>query len=94
MPFRYDIFIGSDNSSRRMNRSYLNKLKELLNDCFPDGYTLLNCRGYYNGTEEESVIVTVVCEKTIDFEKVYRLKKHLKQEAILVTIYRVDSVFV
>ncbi len=93
MPYRYDIFIGSDNHSKRISKKYLDELSNLASELFPDGYTLLKCSGYYNGSKEDSVIISVVCDE-IDIQKLYHLKSKLKQTSILVVRSLIDADFI
>jgi len=43
--YRVDIFIGSDNDSREIHDSYLDKIEKWANATFPDGYTLFRGEG-------------------------------------------------
>ena len=44
--YKLDLYIGSDNSSRRICGEYLDKIIEWADTNFPDGYTLLKGHGY------------------------------------------------
>jgi uncharacterized membrane-anchored protein YitT (DUF2179 family) len=93
MPYRYDIFIGSDNDSKKISKKYLDKLSNLASELFPDGYTLLRGYGYFDGSKEDSVIISVVCDE-MDIRKLYRLKSKLKQSSILVVRSPIDADFI
>jgi len=89
--YRVDIYIGSDNDSRKIYDNYLNKIKNWANDIFPDGYTLVRGEGYYNGTSEDSVLLYAF----LDYDPVLKsqlekLKRELKQESILLVKSTVD----
>jgi uncharacterized membrane-anchored protein YitT (DUF2179 family) len=84
MPYRVDIYIGSDNNSKKINKSYLSKIEEWASALFPNGYTLLKGRGYYNGASEDSVILNVFSDKLPDLNsQLELLKRKLMQDAIL-----------
>jgi uncharacterized membrane-anchored protein YitT (DUF2179 family) len=84
MPYRVDIYIGSDSKSRKISKGYLSKVEEWASAIFPNGYTLLNGRGYYNGASEDSVIVNVFTDRLPDLNsQLELLKRKLMQDAIL-----------
>jgi len=92
MPYRIDIYIGSDNDSKKINKHYLNKVKNWANKVFPDGYTILKGKGYYHGTSEDSLILHVLLDYDVNLENhLSKLKKELRQEAILVVKSKVDA---
>ena len=84
MPYRIDIYIGSDNGSKRICDVYLDKVKQWANGNFPDGYTLLRGEGCYRGMSEDSLLINVLSqnELTLKYE-LERLKRELSQESIL-----------
>jgi len=89
--YRIDIYIGSDNDSRKIHDSYLDKVKKWANTTFPNGYTLVRGEGYYNGVSEDSVLLYAF----LDYDPVLKhqlekLKRELKQESILVVKSTVD----
>ena len=91
MGYRFDVFVGSDNDSRRIRKDYLGRIVKWANSVFPEGYTLTRGRGYYEGTQEDSLIVSVLTSQRIDLrEKVASLKCELGQKSILVTNYAVE----
>ena len=55
--YRVDIYIGSDNDSRKIHDNYLDKVRKWANATFPDGYTLVRGEGYYNGVSEDSILL-------------------------------------
>lgn len=55
--YRIDIYIGSDNDSRKINDSYLDKVRKWAKEIFPEGYALVRGEGYYNGAAEDSVLL-------------------------------------
>jgi len=92
MPYRIDIYIGSDNNSRKIHEGYLNKIKNWANTVFPDGYTILKGKGYYRGISEDSLILHILLDHDINLENhLSKLKKELRQEAILVVKSKVDA---
>ena len=91
MGYRFDVFVGSDNGTKRIRRNYLDRVINWANSVFPNGYTLTRGRGYYEGTEEDSLILSVLTNERIDLrENVALLKHELGQKSILVTQYAVD----
>lgn len=92
MPYRIDIYIGSDNNSKRIDQRYLKRVKNWANKVFPDGYTIIKGKGYYRGTSEDSLILHVLLDYDINLENhLSKLKKELRQEAILVVKSKVDA---
>jgi hypothetical protein len=90
--YRIDIYIGSDNDSRRMNDSYLDKIRNWANKTFPDGYTLVRGEGYYNGTSEDSILLHAFLNYDPALKhQLKKLKRELKQERILLVKSTVDS---
>ncbi len=82
--YRIDIYIGSDNDSRRINDVYLNKIRNWANLTFPEGYTLVKGEGYYNGISEDSILLYAFLSYDIDLKRsLKKLKRELKQDAIL-----------
>ena len=89
--YRVDIYIGSDNDSRKIHDSYLDKARTWANETFPDGYTLVRGEGYYNSAPEDSILLHAF----LDYDPVLKrqlekLKRELKQEAILLVKSAVD----
>lgn len=82
-----DIYIGSDNASRKINEEYLAKITEWAKQVFPNGYTLIKGEGFYGDISEDSVILQVfVSEMPSNLKKCVKgLKRTLKQECILVS---------
>jgi len=86
MPYKIDIYIGSDNKTRKISRDYLEKLKNWASKVFPAGYTLLKGKGFYNGGSEDSIIVTVLSPENFPLkDEIEFLKRALGQEAILLS---------
>jgi hypothetical protein len=91
MPYRIDIYIGSDNGSRRIDDDYLNKVRHWADGVFPDGYTVVKGQGYYRGTSEDSLLVNVLSYNELSLrEQLKQLKRELSQEAILVSKTQID----
>jgi len=89
--YRVDIYIGSDNDSRKIYDSYLNKIKNWANEIFPDGYTLVRGEGYYNGTSEDSILLYAFLDyNPVLKRQLEKLKRELKQESILLVKSTVD----
>lgn len=92
MPLRYDIYIGSDNDSRKLTEKYLDLILEWANHAFADGYTIMKGEGYFNHSREDSVVVSTISQKEIELNgEIKSLKKRLKQDAILITKYTVEA---
>jgi hypothetical protein len=91
MPYKIDIYIGSDNNTRKIGRDYLEKLENWASKVFPTGYTLLKGKGFYNGISEDSVIVTVLSPENLPLKgEIEYLKRALGQDAILLSKSYVD----
>jgi hypothetical protein len=91
MPYRIDIYIGSDNGSRRIDDNYLSKVRHWADGIFPDGYTIVRRYGYYRGTSEDSLLLNVLSSQELSLgEQLKQLKYELDQDAILVTKSQVD----
>ncbi len=91
MGYRFDVFVGSDNGSRRITKDYMNRIVNWANSVFPEGYTLTRGRGYYEGEQEESLVLSVLTDGDIELkDKVALLKRDLKQKSILVSKYIVQ----
>ena len=91
MGYRFDVFVGSDNDSRKIRKGYLDRVVSWANSVFPQGYTLTRGSGYFGGTEEDSLILSVLTNDRIDIrEKIASLKAELGQRSILVTNYTVE----
>jgi hypothetical protein len=75
----YNLYIGSNNTSHKVE---LLKIKNVLNDNF-DGYTISAINtGVWQGVEEESVTVTIICEEVQMYAVVRKLNTILDQDAI------------
>lgn len=91
MPYRIDIYIGSDNGTKKICESYLEKVKNWADATFAEGYTLLKGEGCYRGTYEDSVLINVLSDYDVALkDRLVRLKRELNQEAILVVKSVVD----
>jgi hypothetical protein len=89
--YRVDIYIGSDNDSRKIHDGYLNKIREWANTTFPDGYTIFKGEGYYNGSSEDSILLHAFLNYDPALNQhLVKLKQELKQQAILVVKSAVD----
>lgn len=89
--YRVDIYLGSDNDSRKISELYLKKVRRWANGIFPDGYTILRGEGYYNGTSEDSILLYAFLNYDIALKHpLERLKRELRQESILLVKSAVD----
>lgn len=89
--YRIDVYIGSDNDSRKINDIYLDEIREWANETFPDGYTILRGEGYYNGASEDSILLHALLNyDPIIKHQLERLIRELKQESILVVTSPLD----
>jgi len=89
MSWKYEIYIGSENGSKKLDEHYLLSVIDWASSCFPQGYTLVLGRGFYNGIVEDSAVLTVLSYNerlhSKAFESLRELKSKLRQQAILVT---------
>jgi len=91
VPYRYDIYIGSDNDSRKICDSYLKKVRDWASTTFPNGYTLVKGEGCYHGISEDSVLIYAFFSEDATLRnRLETLKRELKQEAILLVKSAVD----
>lgn len=91
VPYRVEIYIGSDNGTRKICESYLKKVRDWADANFPEGYTLLRGEGCYRGIYEDSVLINVLSDYDGSLNgRVKELKRELKQETILVVRSAVD----
>lgn len=83
--YRVDIYIGSDNDSRKIGDVYLEKVRRWANETFRDGYTIVRGKGYYNGISEDSILLYAFLNYDIVLKHpLEKLKRKLRQESILV----------
>lgn len=83
--YRIDIYIGSDNGTRKIDDSYSERIKRWTNETFPEGYTILRGEGYYNGASEDSILLHAFLNYDPFLKhQLERLKRDLRQESILV----------
>jgi hypothetical protein len=89
--YKVDIYIGSDNNSRKIYGSYLDKVRTWANETFPEGYTLIRGEGYYNGASEDSILLYAFLNyDPVLKQRLEKLKQELKQDSILVVKSAVD----
>ena len=89
--YRIGIYIGSDNDSRKISDVYLEKVRRWANETFPDGYTIVRGKGYYNGISEDSILLYAFLNYDIVLKHpLEKLKQKLRQESILVVKSPVD----
>jgi hypothetical protein len=91
MPYRIEIYIGGDNNTGEISECYLDEIKNWASKVFPEGYTLIKGKGFYNGVSEDSVILSVFSERELKLNhELDCLKQKLKQNSVLVAKYLVD----
>jgi hypothetical protein len=91
VPYRFELYIGSDNGSRTIDENYLSKIQQWANDNFPNGYTILRGQGCYLGVSEDTVLIDALLNSDVSFrEQLRKLKQQLGQEAILLVKAEVD----
>jgi len=82
--YRIDIYIGSDNDSKKISDPYLDKVRQWAKETFPDGYTIVRGEGYYKGIPEDSILLYAFLNHDISYrDALEKLKRELKQESIL-----------
>ena len=76
------------------NLNYPNIL-DYLDKHFPDGYTIINANGAWQGVREKSLVIEVVGNIDTHNDAVekfgYWLKKYNSQQAVLVQVINVDN---
>lgn len=73
-----ELFIGSNNKTHKVERA---KLERVLSE-YHEGFTIQPAVGYWQGSREDTVVVTVSDEYSTVIETIKRLKYELKQDAI------------
>lgn len=92
MGYRYDVYIGSDNSSHRIEEDNLAKVIDWARSAFPKGYTIIRARGYFDGVQEESLLLSLLTDKEIDIrQSIPELKRVLNQSSVLVSKQAVET---
>ncbi len=96
MAEKYDIYIGSENGSRRLTADYVNEIIEWAKANLPEGYTLVRGLGYSDGSLEDSVILSFLSYSKLSYgeghltARLKALKERLQQKAILLSRYPVE----
>lgn len=77
------------------NKNY-SAILDQLDIQFPNGYTIINANGAWQGQREKSLVIEIVANSPATFytpiEKfVYWLKKHNNQQAVMVQTIEIDS---
>jgi hypothetical protein len=89
---KYTLYVGANNVTHKVDES---TLVSLLNEKL-DGYTLARTIGYWQGTAEESVVVTFI--STLETEEVLPLaeviREALEQQCVMVERHLVSIDFV
>ena len=71
------------------NKNYPDIL-DYLDEHFPDGYTVIHANGAWQGIREKSLVIEIMGEddptESILEQFAYWLKKHNKQQAILIQV--------
>jgi hypothetical protein len=58
MKYEIKLFIGADNKTQRITDFYKSKITDILNFYF-DGYNIISSEGFYKGSKEESLLITI-----------------------------------
>ncbi|KKN69808.1 hypothetical protein LCGC14_0437540 [marine sediment metagenome] len=76
------------------NKNYEN-ITDRLDIHFPDGYTIINANGAWQGVREKSLIIEIVSDAPSIESDIGRLaywfKKHNEQDAVLLQVLNVES---
>jgi len=84
MYYRIDIYIGSNNQTKKIDGDYLEKIKKWADSAFTDGYTIFRGEGCYNGVYEDSILLNALTLHDMPLnDSLESLKKDLEQDAIL-----------
>ena len=88
---RVDLYIGSDNDSRKISNFYLDKIRKWANTTFPDGYTLVKGEGCYNSASEDSILLYAFLNYDPSLRRqLEKLKRQLRQKSVLLVKSAVD----
>lgn len=76
------------------NKNYEN-IVNYLDQHFPDGYTIINANGAWQGQREKSLIIEIVSNKPYAESSIgklcYWLKKYNEQDAVMVQAIEIES---
>lgn len=73
------------------NKNYA-AILDRLDSQFPDGYTIINANGAWQGKREKSLIIEIVQKADVNIQHlVYWLKKHNEQNAVMVQVIDIDN---
>lgn len=69
---------------------------DYLDEHFTNGYTVIHANGAWQGIRERSLIIEIVINSPVKFyaaidKLAYWLRKHNKQEAVLVQVIEIDK---
>ena len=86
------IYLGSPNDTHVIGKDYAARIEKWA-EVHLQGYTWQRGRGYWNGTSEESVILTVLGQD-IPIVALQELRDSLAQECIMATVSEVNVITV
>lgn len=76
------------------NKNYQD-IANYLDEHFPDGYTIINANGAWQGVREKSLVIEIMGEHDTHANNIgkfaYWLKKHNKQQAVMVQILNITE---
>ena len=74
---------------------HLDKVVKWAGSVFRNRYTLLGGQGYFEGTQEDSLVLSAIIDGELELEReVLQLKKELGQKPILVSRQQIETVLV
>jgi hypothetical protein len=90
---RLTLYIGADNDTGLIDRETIRRWAD---DHFPEGYTLIDGKGYWRGNQETTCILTNISKEFPEIVKewVALLRSFLNQQSILMVIDEVEATFV
>ncbi|MCK5608859.1 hypothetical protein KAR91_43705 [Candidatus Pacearchaeota archaeon] len=73
------------------NKNY-SAILDRLDSQFPDGYTIINANGAWQGQREKSLIIEIVSEYPNGIGKLaYWLKKYNEQDTVMLQVIEIES---
>ncbi len=90
---KINFYIGSNNKTKELEKE---KAIEILADSY-EGMSISELIGYWRGSQEKTLLVSVVCEKvdyTLLKETAKKINKELEQEAVMIEVLNSNTIFI
>lgn len=89
---KYELYIGSDNTTNTINKTYLETCIKTLDGAFNEGYSIEYLRGRFKGINEDTIRVIIFSDRVIsNIDSITQeLRTALKQEEIILTTQEIE----